>query len=104
MAREKTASEIYHQGERIFQASWRIATKRAARVHPETGGNHCLVHNWGNDEARAVWAWQGSLWASVKPAIDAAYHAALHREHGPHFRPLWCAHCKVLRNVDILAA
>lgn len=38
----------------LSDMAWQLAIKNAARAHPDTGGSPLLVHNWGNDAARAA--------------------------------------------------
>lgn len=91
----KSASTIYDQKERLFRVAMRLASNAARRAHPETDGNENLVHNWGNEAARAVWE---AAWKRVRrfdAAFERMYSEAEHRdEHGPRFRPLWCPMCQ----------
>lgn len=41
---------------RLANQAWRVAIAQAAKAHPDTGGCPLLVHNWGNDHARAIMA------------------------------------------------
>lgn len=54
--------------------------KLGAVLDPRTGGHAGMIHNWGNDAARAAlrrgWARWHAYAAAIEPAIDAAM-----REH-----------------------
>jgi hypothetical protein len=89
----KTPSEIYAQQDRLFRLTMARATRRARKAHPETGGNHCLVINWGNDAAKAALAEADALWSRLRVACRTSYDRAEHQRHGKDFRPLWCKHC-----------
>ena len=90
----KTIATLYDNKQRAFALFLRRTTKLAEQAHPETGGNQQLVLNWGNDAARAVWRRGWDRWRRYDAAYRRAYDLALHDEHGPLFRPLWCQHCK----------
>ena len=89
----KTPGQIHEQRVRLFHKMVDLTTARAKRRHPATGGNHQLVHNWGNDEAKAIWHHSQRAWASISEAFDRAAAAAEHRNHSEEFKPLWCKHC-----------
>ena len=94
----KTATDIHLQRQRIFALNCRISMALAAKAHPATGGNKTLVHNWGNDAARAVWQRRDELDDKIRRATDVAYTDALHREHiNQAGRFLWCAACAKIR-------
>lgn len=50
-------------------------TKLAAAADPATGGNESLVHNWGNQEARRIWAEGWKRWRAYAEAADKRYNA-----------------------------
>ena len=52
MRRQKTTSEIYQQHNRIYSLMYQNASNQIKQADPDTGGNHMLTHNWGNDKAR----------------------------------------------------
>ena len=56
--------------DRAFRTFMRRTMKLARAAHPATGGNECLVHNWGNDEARRIWADGWRRWRSYSAAAD----------------------------------
>lgn len=82
----KTANDIYFQGKRLFERHHRLMTSRAAAAHPETGGQWNLVHNWGNDAARAVIAKAEARWNRIRPIEDRLYAKAMLRD------PFYVAH------------
>jgi hypothetical protein len=49
-------------------------TKLAAIADPRTGGNESLVHNWGNQEARRIWAEGWKRWRAYAEAADKRYN------------------------------
>lgn len=49
-------------------------TKLAAIADPRTGGNENLVHNWGNEAARQVWANGWKRWRAYADAADRRYN------------------------------
>ncbi len=57
----------------LTDRSWALAQKQAAAVHPETGGNWLLVHNWGNDTAKRAWQRQVERSNRIYNATNAAY-------------------------------
>lgn len=52
-------------------------TALAKAAHPETGGHLGMVHNWGNDAAKAVIAAGDKRWAKISAAYDRRYNALL---------------------------
>lgn len=52
----KTWIDVYDQQRRVWRQLQRRARRQAGVAHPETGGDRHLVHNWGNVEARQIWA------------------------------------------------
>ena len=50
----KTTSQVYSQDNRVSKLLWQVTSAAIARVHPETGGNLHIAHNWGNDEAQQL--------------------------------------------------
>ena len=103
----QTPSAIYLRKQRAFQSTMQAATQLAALAHPETGGNHLCVHNWGNAAARAVLERNRERWARYSKASEAAYYAAMHREHEARNevgRYLWCDACRVAAGSSRLIA
>lgn len=47
--------------------------KRLARLHPATGGHLGLVHNWGNDAARAAVREADKRWQRFSAWHDKRY-------------------------------
>ena len=94
MSRAKTTSRLFEQQDRIFRRLMEIGKRRARTAHPETGGIEHLVHNWGNEAARAVWRDVWARWRRVDAAYRPLLDSAEHRRHGPDFRPLWCDACR----------
>lgn len=90
----KTTQQIYDQHSRIYRMLGARCQRLAANAHPETGGNVGLVHNWGNDAAKAIVADCDRIWSRVDKCYKRLYAEAEHRTHGPHFRPTWCEHCR----------
>lgn len=90
----KTRAEIYGQWQRMFAALMRRGIRLAKKADPATGGNDCLVHNWGNDAARNAWRQTWDLERAVRAIYSRLYDAAEHRTHGPTFKPLWCDACQ----------
>jgi hypothetical protein len=94
----KTTTQIYEQRQRVFRLAMSVARDSAHRVHPETGGQELLVHNWGNAESKAAWARGWDRWHRIAGAFDSAYDAAEHRNHVTRgFKPHWCEDCKSSR-------
>lgn len=62
---------------RAWRTFMRRTHKLAALADPRTGGNEMLVHNWGNDQARAVWAHGWERWRRYGAAFDRRYRAML---------------------------
>lgn len=74
---------IGERATRLANQAWRLAIAQAAKAHPETGGSPLLVHNWGNDRARAamarkdrrsnvIYAWQQQQHAAIWRAMQSA--------------------------------
>jgi hypothetical protein len=95
--RRKSTGDIFDQWariDRLLAANQRAACKRA---HPETDGNIGLVHNWGNDAARAARARYDARAQAYRAIYERLYHATEHaQKHGDHFRPLWCPQCRLI--------
>lgn len=89
----KTAAQVYDQHQRIFRAYMARGTRKAAIAHPETGGNELLIHNWGNDAARAVWRETWAAYYRTDAAYKALYDAAFHRQYHTNCRNIHCVHC-----------
>lgn len=55
-----------------------------ARLDPATGGNACLIGNWGNEEARAFLRRADARWRRYSDAVEARYLdlARAHVRHG----------------------
>lgn len=51
----KTLREIGDQHTRLYRRIMGRGYVRARAADPRTGGNVTLVHNWGNEAARAAW-------------------------------------------------
>ena len=51
----KTIEQLVEQKDRMWTLRIEVAYKLASAAHPATSGNPSLVHNWGNDAARAIW-------------------------------------------------
>lgn len=72
---------IYANGRKRHRA-WRAfcgrQRKLGALAHPATGGDAGLIHNWGNDEARAVVARGWARWRAYQAASDAVYRRLIH--------------------------
>jgi hypothetical protein len=90
----KTPTQIYDQHTRIQRKIDDRARLLSAKADPATQGNFCLVHNWGNPEARAIWdkACQRAKWA--RSSFEHLHDLAEHRSHGLHFKPSWCRYCR----------
>lgn len=94
--REKTAGEVWAQRDRLWRGLEAQRRRLGARAHPETDGNSLLIHNWGNDAARAVEARFWERWRRADGAADRLYKEAEHRAHeraGEAGRYLWCYGC-----------
>ena len=65
---------------RLFDQACRVAIAQAAKAHPDTGGCPLLVHNWGNDHARAIMA--------RKDRRASVIHAWQQREHDAAWRAM----------------
>lgn len=48
-----------------------LAYRQSAKHHPETGGHPLLIHNWGNDAAKAVWAREEKRYCRVSDYVEA---------------------------------
>ena len=95
----KTTAQIHNQWQRIFRILMARGKRLAIQAHPETGGLDLYVHNWGNAEAKAVWARTWARTNRVRAIYKAAYDLAEHRQHlAAGFQPHWCEHC---RNADL---
>lgn len=91
----KTLEALYVQHNRIYNRLTERARKRAKAAHPETGGEPLLVHNWGNETAKAAWAQMSETAAKVQKAYDRLRDEAEHREHtAKKWFPMWCKECK----------
>lgn len=101
MNRKYTPSDLYRKYEiRLFRAWCDRRDRRLAAAFPDTGGHPQYVHNWhrcSKDPERAARADQllsWEPWYRISHRYRRLYAHALHHEHGPHFRPLWCQHCQ----------
>ena len=92
----KTIQEIYTRRTRAYQASTARATREAMAAHPATGGHWGMVHNWGNDEARAAIERHHVRWARLDAKFDRQYHKALHDTHARN-NYLWCSYCRAAK-------
>ena len=90
----KTTATIYAQYGRLSARNLDMARDRARRAHPATDGNALMVHNWGNEAARAVWARADARGSRIYRAMQRLYAAADHLRHGPDYDYLWCALCQ----------
>jgi len=59
--------------DRAFRTFMRRTIKLAAYADPATGGNECMVRNWGNDEARRIWADGWQRWQAYSAECDRRY-------------------------------
>jgi len=58
-APEQIMAEIranYFKKTKLFRTATMRATKLASIADPATGGNQCLVRNWGNEAANRIWS------------------------------------------------
>lgn len=62
---------------RAFRAHCGASRRLMAAAHPETGGNLGLVHNWGNEAARAIRARCDARWRAYADASDIASRNAM---------------------------
>ena len=50
----KSLTEIHEQQTRIYNLLQNVTTSQIKKVHPDTGGNMLLAHNWGNEQAQKI--------------------------------------------------
>lgn len=70
-------TECRRIGDRVREVTRRsveLAYRQAALHHPETGGNPLLVHNWGNDRAKAAWSREAQRTRHALDYRDATFH------------------------------
>jgi len=89
----KTTTELYDQHQRMFKKTCELATRFANEADPRTGGDALLIHNWGNEVSKQVWARYEARWPKMRAIFERLYNEAEHRRHSNEFRPLWCKHC-----------
>lgn len=63
--------------DRAWRTFMRRTHKLAAIADPRTGGNEMLIHNWGNEAARLVWANGWKRWRTYSEQCDRRYNAAM---------------------------
>jgi len=93
----KTVRDLLIQKDRIWHLWSRWFIREAYKLDPRTGGNDLMVHNWGNEKARAFCDYDGPAWArwhKIEKAIDLRYKQAEHVRHNDSFKPLWCEYCQ----------
>ncbi|CAB4187883.1 hypothetical protein UFOVP1166_8 [uncultured Caudovirales phage] len=78
MTRNQIVQDIQTNAQRRNNA-WRLFCNRqialARAAHPETGGHLGMVHNWGNDAAKAVVERGLDRWACISKAYDNRFDA-----------------------------
>ena len=62
----KTNKTKYEQKIRLWYACMAQGRRDAKTLHPETGGNPTLVHNWGNEAAKAAWGRAWNRWYRIE--------------------------------------
>jgi hypothetical protein len=91
----KTSNQTYAQKNRLWKLHVNRTIKLAAIAHPETGGNWLMIHNWGNDQARAIYSRANVRWNAIESACSGTYTFTLHHEHVANQGAyLWCPHCR----------
>lgn len=65
--------------DRCFRTAMKRGQKLARLAHPETGGNECFCHNWGNEESRRLWKQTWERFHKYSTAADARWHARIDR-------------------------
>ena len=56
----------YDQKNRLWTLCMDQGRRSAKKAHPETGGNPTLVHNWGNEAAKAAWERAWGRWYKIQ--------------------------------------
>jgi len=69
----KASRALSERKARIGDRAVRLAYQQAAKHHPETGGHPLMVHNWGNEAARAVWNREAARMRRVGDYCDREY-------------------------------
>lgn len=82
----KTTSQIYEQDNRISRLLWEVTSQNIKRVHPDTGGNLHLAHNWGNDEAQKYLEQHSKRQSFIFHLFQKYYFRAFVRQYPNHTR------------------
>lgn len=80
----KSTSQIYEQSDRLSKLLHIVTTNAIKRVHPETGGNIHLAHNWGNDEAQKILEQYRDRQSLIFNLGRKHYHLAFKRQYPEH--------------------
>lgn len=73
----KRFQALYACKRRFWNRNQSRAMAVCAKLHPATGGNLGLVHNWGNEQAKAAARYHVDLWRKFSDRIDAKISEAM---------------------------